>query len=176
MASYPVRPAVADELQRQMNQELAASYRYLAMCLWCELQHYKGFASFFRKQHEEERSHAERLIKHLIERDQAPVLAALPPPRSGFASLLEIAMEAQALEEANTAGVYAAFDAAVRENDHPARLLLEWFIKEQVEEEHWAHEMVHRVQRADCPGSQAELDRHIERYLSQETLGGKTGS
>jgi ferritin len=171
MSSNPIRPSVLKELQRQFNHEMGASQAYLAMCVWCEMEHYKGFARFFKKQHEEERQHAERIMKHLIDRDAAPVLEALPQPRSNFSAMIELAREALRLEEANTAGINAAYEAAVREGDHPARVMLDWFISEQVEEEHWAHEMVHRVERAECPGAMAELDRHIERYLSEETVG-----
>jgi ferritin len=50
---------------------------------------------------------------------------------------------------------------------------LHWFINEQVEEEDWAHEMIDRLARADCAGGLAELDRHIERYLTKEVVPNK---
>jgi ferritin len=42
---------------------------------------------------------------------------------------------------------------------------MQWFIKEQVEEEAWSLEMVERVQAATCAGGYSDLDRHVERYL-----------
>ena len=59
------------------------------------------------------------------------------------------------------------YEAALREKDYAAQVLLQWFINEQVEEEAWTDELIARVQRAECPGGLAELDRHIERHLTQ---------
>jgi ferritin len=70
------------------------------------------------------------------------------------------------MERANTRGVNAAYEAARRENDLPAQVMLQWFIAEQVEEEDWSDELVDRVERAQCSGGIAELDRHIERHLA----------
>jgi ferritin len=53
---------------------------------------------------------------------------------------------------------------------------MQWFITEQVEEENWADEMVDRVQRANCAGGLGELDRHIERYLSEDGLEAAKGA
>ena len=72
------------------------------------------------------------------------------------------------MEQANTAGINAAYEVALRERDFPAQVLLQWFINEQVEEEAWADEMVERIEVAGCSGGLMDLDRHIERYLSDE--------
>jgi len=45
-------------------------------------------------------------------------------------------------------------------------VLMHWFIKEQVEEEAWAAELVDRVQAANCAGSLLDLDRHVEKLLA----------
>ena len=42
------------------------------------------------------------------------------------------------------------------------------FINEQVEEEDWTDELVELVQNANCAGGMSDLDRHIERYLTEE--------
>ena len=102
-----------------------------------------------------------------------PELAALPAPRGQFLSLMDVARQAQAMERENTVGIHAAYEAALRVKDYPAQVLLHWFISEQVEEEDWAQEMIERLGRADCAGGLAELDRHIERYLSDDDDDGK---
>ena len=79
-----------------------------------------------------------------------------------------MAAHARAMEQANTAGVNAVFEAAVREQDYPAQVLMHWFISEQVEEEKWTDELIDRIERAACAGALAELDRHIERTLGGE--------
>jgi ferritin len=168
MPSKPIKPAVLKELQRQLNHELGAAHSYLALANWCVDQNLKGFARFFHKQAGEEREHAQKFIDHLLDRDELPELGQLAAPKCAFPSLLEAAQHAQKMEQANTTGIHAAFEVAMRENDYPAQVLLHWFINEQVEEEDWSDELVERVIRANCAGGVGELDRHIERYLSDE--------
>lgn len=168
MSKSKISHKVVEELNRQLNLELAAAQSYLALSIWCDVRNLKGFGRYFVKQQAEERAHAERLMKHLTDRGETPKVAALPAPKQEFKVLLEIAQQAQAQERANTLGVNAVYEAAVEAKDYPAQVLMHWFIKEQVEEEDWATEMVERVQSAMCAGSLSDLDRHIERYLEEE--------
>jgi ferritin len=107
-------------------------------------------------------------MKHILDRGLAPELAAIAAPKPKFDSLLEVAEQAQTMEQANTAGINQAYEAAVAAKDYPAQVLLHWFIKEQVEEEAWAAEMVDRVQGATCAGSFLDLDRHVEKLLGTD--------
>jgi len=168
MPGNPIKQAVLKELQRQLNHELSAAQAYEALSLWCEAENLKGFARYFIKQAAEERVHARKFMRHLLDRAVRPELGQIPAPRANFGSLLDIAKQAQAMERTNTAGIHACYDAAQSEKDYPAQVLLHWFINEQVEEEDWTDEMVERVERANCAGGFAELDRHIERYLNDE--------
>jgi ferritin len=168
MPGHAVNPTVLVELQRQLNHELSAAYAYDGLALWCEDQDFKGFARFFLKQAAEERAHARRFMDHLLDRGVLPELAPVPAPKMQFRSLMDVARQAQGMERANTAGIHAAYEAALGAKDYPAQVLLHWFVNEQVEEEDWAAEMVNRVERANCAGGVAELDRHIERYLTEK--------
>ena len=170
MPGKPINAAVLVELQRQLNHELSSAYAYDGLALWCEDQNFKGFARYFVKQAGEERDHARRFMNHLLDRGVLPELAAIPAPKMQFRSLMDVAKTVQSMEQANTAGVHACYDAALRERDYPAQVLLQWFVREQVEEEQWADELVVRVERANCAGGVAELDRHIERHLTEKVV------
>jgi ferritin len=159
---------VMQELNRQLNQELSASHTYLGLSIWCELRNLKGFAKYFVRQAGEERAHADKILKHLIDRGAEAELSAIGSPKQDFRSLLDVAQHALAQEQENTRGINSVFEAAVTAKDYPAQVLMQWFISEQVEEEDWASEMVDRVEAATCAGSYASLDRHIERYLDDE--------
>ena len=145
MPGIPVKPAVSNELNRQLNHELGAAHSYLAMAAWCEDQNFKGFARYFVKQAGEEQEHARRFMGHLIDRAVNPSLAALPAPRGSFGSLLEVAQHARTMEQSNTAGINAAYEAALAAKDYPAQMMLQWFINEQVEEEANASEYVAKL-------------------------------
>jgi ferritin len=170
MPAIAIKPALLKELVRQLNHELASAYSYEALAHWCEYQNFKGFARYFHKQAGEERVHARKFTAHLLDRGVLPELRQLAAPKGEFDSLLDIARQAQSMEHANTAGINQAYEAALREKDFPAQVLLQWFISEQVEEEDWADEMVDRVEAAGCSGGIMDLDRHIERYLADNVV------
>jgi len=157
------------ELNRQINYELTAANDYLALSVWCDHQNLKGFAGFFAKQAGEERGHAEKFIKHVLDRGVAPELAAIAAPKQDFKSLLEVVEKAQAMEQTNTSGINVVYEAAITVKDYPTQVLMHGFINEQVEEEAWAAELVDRVQTATCAGSLLDLDRHVEKLVA----GGK---
>ena len=58
MRNSVIAAKVLTELNRQLNQELAAAHAYRALSSWCEDQNLKGFASYFSKQVAEEAEHA----------------------------------------------------------------------------------------------------------------------
>jgi ferritin len=163
-----IPPKVLSELQRQLNQELNAAHSYLAMSIWCAVQNLKGFARFFAKQAGEERKHAGKMIDHLVNRGVQAELEALPAPKQDFPALLDLVLQAQAMEQANTQGIDAVFAAALADHDYPAQVLMHWFVNEQVEEEAWAAELVGRVKGATCAGSLSDLDRHVEKLLASD--------
>lgn len=171
MGDTLIPEAVRKELHRQFNHELMAAHHYEAMAWWCAHHTLPGFARFFRKQAAEEREHAMRIGRHLVDRGVCPVVEAIPAPRGDFASLLEVARQARVMEQNNSRGIHAAYEAAVAAKDYPAQVMLHWFIHEQVEEEAWTAEMVARVEAATCAGALLDLDRHIERLLEEKETG-----
>jgi ferritin len=166
MAKTKIPSKTLTELNRQLNYELTAAHAYLALSLWCGNRSLKGFAGFFAKQAGEEREHAGKLMQHVLDRGIAPELAAIAAPKQNFKSLLEVVEQAQTMEQSNTRGINAVYEAAVADKDYPAQVLMHWFIKEQVEEEAWAAELVDRVKAASCAGSLLDLDRHVEKVLA----------
>jgi ferritin len=176
MPGKPIPPALVTELQRQLNHEFSASHAYTALAVWCFDRNLKGFSHYFHKQAGEEREHAQKFMDHLLDRGVVPMLAALPAPRTKFATLVEVAQHARTMEHENTAGIHQAYEAAVREKDYPAQVLLQWYISEQVEEEAWCDEMVARAETSTSEGGMQALDRHIERYLADRGHAGGESS
>lgn len=153
-------------LEKQADHEFLASQSYLAMSYWCEVHHYSGYASFFKKQSGEELEHANKILKHLADRDVLPKIGGVSAPSAAFKSLIEIAQAAYDFERANTAGIHAAYEAALAEKDYPAQVMLHWFINEQVEEEAWSDKLLVKTKEANCAGALSNLDRHIEKILA----------
>ena len=155
-------------LEKQADHERLASQNYLAMSYWCEVNHHAGFASFFKQQAGEELEHANKILKHLADRDVVPKIGPLPAPGGAFKLLLEVAQAAYDFERANTAGIHAAYEAALADKDYPAQVLLHWFISEQVEEEAWSDKLLAKTREAACAGALMNLDRHLAKILGGE--------
>jgi ferritin len=152
-------------LEKQANHELLAAQSYLAMAYWSDVHHHGGFAKFFHEQAAEEQTHAGKILKHLADRDVVPALGALAAPKADYQNLMEVAQAAFDFERANTAGIHAAYETALAEQDYPAQVLLHWFISEQVEEEAWSDKLLVKTREASCAGALLNLDRHLAKIL-----------
>ena len=140
-------PEILDLLNRQIQQEFAAEYGYLALAAYFDQELLKGFAAYFRKQADEEREHALKLFDHVLDRGGDLALGAIEPPRQQFSSPLDAVKHAQAMERANTQSIHRLYEKALAAKDVATQQHLLWFIREQVEEEKWADELVGQVER-----------------------------
>jgi len=159
--------AITSALQKQAEHERFASASYLALSFWCENENYSGFAKFFKKQATEETEHAEKIHDHLLDRGVMPVFSEMPAPKQDFTDLIDCAAHAVELEQENTRGIHACYEASIEMKDHPSTVLLHWFINEQVEEEAWTDKMLTLTRRATCAGALLNLDRHIIKELGE---------
>lgn len=156
-------------LEKQAAHELFAAQTYLSLAYWSDVHHWSGFASFFHLQVKEEREHAEKFYQFLADRDVIPTIAVIPAARNSFDNLLAVAQCVYDLERANTAGIHAAYELALRTKDYPAQVMLHWFINEQVEEEAWSEKLLAKVREANCSGGLSSLDRHLIKELRPDS-------
>jgi ferritin len=125
------------------------------MYIHFEMELFKGFAAWFKDHVGEEMSHAARIIEHMLDRGVAPAIPAAKAPRNSYASALDAMKAALAHERQNTAGIYDCLKAANKADDPAAVEMLQWLVKEQVEEEKWAEEYVQMVDK--CQSSLGAL-------------------
>jgi ferritin len=159
---------VIQAIEKQATHELYAAQSYLALAYWSDVHQYSGFAEFFHDQVAEERKHADKFLKFLADRDMVPTIGEIKPPRNTFKDLNEVARFVYDLERANTAGINAAYETALKAKDYATQVLLHWFINEQVEEEAWTDKLLTKVQEATCPGALHMLDHHIVKELRKK--------
>lgn len=157
-----VNEKVRDALNTQVRRELQAAYLYLSLSNWFEEQNLSGFASWMRAQSEEEREHAFRIVDHLHDRGARVELGALEAPVADFGSPLAAMRTALEHEERVTGHIHDLYELARSEDDHPATVMLEWFVEEQVEEEDTFGTLVERLEMVDGSGSALlMLDGHL---------------
>jgi ferritin len=156
---------ISDKIQKaindQINAEFDSFYIYLAMAAFCESMNFKGFGVWFKKQAEEERGHAHKLYEYLTDRGGRVVLKGLETPPLEYGSVMGAFQKALEHERLITGRINSIYDLAVAEKDYATQEHLNWFVKEQVEEEASALEMLETIKMVgDKPGSLIYLDRH----------------
>lgn len=134
-------------LNEQIVKEFDAAAVYYGMYIYFQKDLWKGFSAWFRHQSDEEMEHAEKLIKYMLERGGSPAIPAVKAPATAYESPLAAVKGALAHERQNTAGIYACLKAATKADDPATVEMLQWFVKEQVEEEAWAEEYVQMVEK-----------------------------
>lgn len=148
-----ITKSVQDAMNDQINKEFFSSYLYLSMAAYFEEKNLPGFAHWLRNQADEERGHGMKLYDHLVERGGRVMLAAIDAPKTDWNSSLELFKEVAEHEAKVTASINALYELALKENDYPAQVLLQWFITEQVEEEKNAAEIVAQLELVEARGT-----------------------
>lgn len=160
-----VRSAIND----QINRELYAAYLYLAMAAHFDVEALTGFARWMRLQAQEELGHAMRLYDYLLERGARVELRGIEAPPLTFGSPLSIAEQALEHERQVSQSIDRIYALAHKEGDYATQVQLQWFVTEQVEEEHSAETMVERLRMAsDSRAALLILDREVAVRSSPE--------
>ena len=144
---------VRDALNEQVRRELQAAYFYLSLSNWYEEEALPGFSSWMRAQASEEYEHAMRIVDHLHDRDARVEYGALEAPTATFGSPRDALKAALEHERKVTGHIHDLYDLAMEEGDHAARVMLEWFVEEQVEEEHTFTTLLEKMDRAGESGA-----------------------
>jgi ferritin len=137
----------------QINHEIYSGYLYLSMSAYFISLGLDGFAHWMRVQRMEEEAHAMKFFEHLRDRDARIELDAIDKPKLKWTSPLEAFKAAYEHEKFITGKINALYALAEKESDYPAKVLLDWFVKEQVEEEASTSKIVQLLGRIKDSGS-----------------------
>jgi ferritin len=140
-----IKQKVLDALNKQLNQELFASYLYLAMSAHFESVSLSGFAGWMRKQSVEENQHAMKIFDFILQVDGKVELFKIDSPKTGWSTPQQIFQEVYDHEKTVTSSIYDIVDLAQAQRDHATTTFLQWFVNEQVEEEATALKILDRV-------------------------------
>lgn len=149
-------------INKQINAELYSSYLYLAMAAWFRAQTLDGFAKWLEVQVKEENSHAMKFYAHVFDRGGAVQLEAIEKPQTKWASPLAVFKAVAEHEAKVTALINGLVAKASEEKDYASLEFLQWFVKEQVEEEANAAQIVARLGMAgESKGALLMLDHQL---------------
>ncbi len=122
-------------LNEQVNAELYSAYLYLSMQAYFQKMNLKGFVNWMNVQVQEEMAHARGLYDYIQERGGEIVLEAIAKPDLKWNSPLQVFEDVLKHEQLVTSKINNLADIADETKDRAAGLFLQWYIKEQVEEE-----------------------------------------
>jgi ferritin len=122
-------------INEQIAHELFSAHLYLSMSSWCDGANLPGFAKWLRIQYEEERAHALKLFDYLLDQGAKARVPAVEAPAAAFKNVADIFHQVVAHEKGVTARIQKLLELAAKEKDFATQGELQWFIKEQIEEE-----------------------------------------
>jgi bacterioferritin B len=121
-------------INAQIGHELENSNRYVAIASYFESGCLFGLAKIYFKQADEEREHAMKFVKFLLEVGGDVAIPAIPSTPSEFASAEAAAQSALDSEVRTTEQIYSLVELAGAEKNYIAVNFLQWFLNEQREE------------------------------------------
>ncbi|MGH7662952.1 MAG: ferritin [Gemmatimonadaceae bacterium] len=155
-------------LNEQIGHEFGASLQYVAIATYFDAEGLPALARHFYRQATEERDHAMRFVKFVVDAGAAVAIPGIPAPRPTFSSAEEAVKLSVDWEMSVTRQINGLMDQAIGENDHISRNFLQWFMEEQLEEIATMDTLLRMVRRA---GEQGLM--FVENYLSQGSSGPK---
>ena len=129
-------------LNAQINKEFYSAYLYLDFSNYFKAHGLDGFANWYMIQAQEERDHAMLFYQYLQNESQAVTLEAIAKPDKTFTSHMDVLQAGLAHEKYVTSLINDIYAAAYESRDFRTMQFLDWFVKEQGEEETNANDMI----------------------------------
>jgi len=133
-------------LNAQIEKEFYSAYLYLDFSIYYEAQGLKGFASWFKVQAQEERDHAMLFIQYMQNNDLAVTLEAIEKPDVPVKEHMDALKAGLKHEQYVTSLINNIYEAAYEERDFRSMQFLDWFVKEQGEEEANATDNIRKME------------------------------
>ena len=136
---------VASLINEQVNKEFYSAYLYLDFANHYANAGLDGFAHWYEVQAQEERDHAMMMRRYLLDNGRPVVFAAIEKPDKNYpnnTAPLEAGFEH---EQYVTSLINAIYAEAFAANDFKTMQFLDWFVKEQGEEEKNAEDLLKKM-------------------------------
>ena len=137
---------VAALLNDQINKEFYSAYLYLDMANFYSKKGLDGFANWYEIQAREEQDHAMLMYQYLHNNDGVVTLEAIAKPDKAFTTLMDPLKAGLEHEKYVTSLINTIYAAAQEVNDFRTTQFLDWFIKEQGEEEKNSTDLITKMQ------------------------------
>ena len=133
-------------LNEQINKELYSAYLYLEFSNYFSDRGLDGFANWYMIQAQEERDHAMLFYQFLQNEDKKVTLLPIGAPDKKLDSDLAVLEAGLEHEKYVTSLINAIYDEAQKDKDFRTMQFLDWFVKEQGEEETNANDLITKME------------------------------
>ena len=133
---------VHELLNDQINKEFYSAYLYLEFSNYFSAIGLDGFANWYMIQAQEERDHAMLFYQYLQNESEKVTLGAIDKPEKSINSHLDVLKAGLEHEKYVTSLINNIYEAAHDVKDFRTMQFLDWFVKEQGEEEKNANDMI----------------------------------
>ena len=161
-------------LNAQMTKEAHASQIYLSYGAWADSKGYGGTANFLFRHAQEERNHMMKILEYILKRGGKVQVTAIPAPPEDPATIQACFEKIFAHEVDNTTAIYSVVKLSLQEEDWATWNFMQWFVKEQTEEETLAMELLDKLKIAGgdtaSDTSLYSLDRDLNSTPDDATL------
>jgi len=137
---------VSQLLNEQIVKEFYSAYLYLDFSVFYEAEGLDGFANWYMIQAQEERDHAMLFLKYLQENGEKVSLDVIGKPDKELKSLMDPLKAGLEHERYVTSLINDIYAAAYDVKDFRTMQFLDWFVKEQMEEEKNADDMIKKME------------------------------
>jgi len=137
---------VHELLNQQINKEFYSAYLYLEFSNYFKANGLDGFANWYLVQAQEERDHAMLFYQYLQNENRAVTLEAIAKPEVKAEAHMDILKAGLAHEEYVTSLINDIYAAAYEAKDFRTMQFLDWFVKEQGEEETNANDLITKME------------------------------
>ncbi len=144
---------VAKLLNDQINKEFYSSYLYLDIANYYADQSLEGFENWFFVQTQEEKDHALLFRKYLLNNGEKVTFTSIDGPNQKYNDFREPLVASFEHEQFITASINEIYEEAYKNKDFRTMQFLDWFIKEQGEEEKNADD---NIKKFDLFGSDSK--------------------
>lgn len=137
---------VSELLNNQINKEFYSAYLYLDFSNYYYDQGLDGFGNWFKVQAQEERDHAMLFIQYMQNNGEKIELNAVDKPDVALTDAKTVLEETLKHEQYVTSLIHNIYDAAYSVKDFRTMQFLDWFVKEQGEEETNANDLIKKME------------------------------
>jgi ferritin-like protein len=137
---------VSQLLNEQINKEFYSAYLYLEFANYYAAAGLDGFENWYRIQAQEERDHAMLFYQYLQNNDQKVTFEAIAKPDCDLKNNMDPLKEGLKHEQYVTSLINNIYAAAFDVKDFRTMQLLDWFVKEQGEEEKNATDLITKME------------------------------